>query len=225
MDILTLIVENVTSTTFDDYCQENIFAPLGMTHTRFSADDYSPEELAIGYDWNETTSTNDVMPYFNNSGNPGGGGYFSTAEDMAKYMLMHLNPGISDGASVLNASSIELMHTDIAGSKRALGWAVRMTIGSRQDYQGHLGGPHNGFFSGNIIRSTLGAVILINEGPLSVAYDCYDLLTYIVDLAHKLLTEKTIPTTTTTVSYIFATISILVIIAFIHYYRRRRIKI
>ncbi|MHA2255565.1 MAG: serine hydrolase domain-containing protein, partial [Candidatus Heimdallarchaeaceae archaeon] len=47
IDILTLIVENITSTTFDTYVTDNILTPLGMTNTRFSADDYSPEKLAI----------------------------------------------------------------------------------------------------------------------------------------------------------------------------------
>lgn len=135
IDILTLIVENVTSTTFDTYVTDNILSPLGMTNTKFRADDYSSEKLAIGYDWNITTETNDIMPYFNNSGNPGGGGYFSAVEDMSKYMLVHLNQGESNGINILNATTVELMHTEIGTNKFALTWRVRQTLGSKDGYE------------------------------------------------------------------------------------------
>jgi len=189
MDILTLILENITSTPFDNYCQENIFSPLGMTNTRFSVEDYSPEELAIGYDWNTTTGTNDIMSYYNNSGNPGGGGYFSTADDMSKYMLAHLNQGEYNGVSILNATTIELMHTEVDYSKLGLGWWVRETFGLLKDYQGHPGGPHNGFYCANYMRYSLGVVLLLNQG-VGAYSEFEDLYEYIFYFANKLLEDK-----------------------------------
>lgn len=197
-DILTLILENITGIPFDDYCQENIFLPLGMTNTRHSADDYALDKIAIGYDWNITTETNEIKPYLNNSINPGGGGYFSTVEDVSKFMLAHLNHGTYNGVSILNATTIDLMHTDIAGSKWALGWQVRKLYGSHNDYQGHGGGPWTGFTAENYIRKTIGIILFVNQGSWDIpSFSSADGYGYVCDKANMLLTEKC-PTTTTT---------------------------
>ena len=222
IDILTLIVENVTSTTFDTYVTDNILTPLGMTNTRFSADDYSPEKLAIGYDWNEVTETNEIVPYLNNSYNPGGGGYFSTVEDMSKYMLTHLNQGEYNGVSILNATTVKLMHTEIEKNKFALTWRVRQTLGSDKIYQGLSGGPWAGFYSACFIRSTLGVVLLLNQGSWDISQPDYEnIYTYIFDKAHKLLQEK--PSDLCKTSLLFLPIiSLLFVIVLIQKHRKRR---
>ena len=144
-----------------------------------------------------------------------GGGYFSTVDDMSKYILAHLNQGESNGVNILNATTIDLMLTDIAGSKLGLGWWVRQTYGSRNDYQGHPGGPHNGFFCLNYIRKSLGVVLFINKGVGDIL-GFNDIYTNIFDLAHKLLTEKT-PITTAANFYLYI---LLILIAAILIFRR-----
>jgi len=219
-DILTLILENITSTTFDTYVTENILNPLGMTNTRFSADDYSPDKLAIGYSWNATSQTNEIFPYLNNSVNPGGGGYFSTAEDMSRYMLAHLNQGEYDGTSILNATSIEMMHKNIQNSDRGLGWTNNVAFSNNYNYyQGHFGGPHAGFFVANFIRKSLGVVLLINQGSWDSDFgEFISLYSSIINLANKLLEEKTCET-----SLLFLPIiSLLFAIVLIQKHRKRR---
>ncbi|OLS32228.1 MAG: hypothetical protein HeimAB125_11130, partial [Candidatus Heimdallarchaeota archaeon AB_125] len=218
IDILTLIVENVTSTPFDTYVTENIFIPLGMTNTRFSADDYSPEKLVIGYDWNSVSRTNEIAPYLNNSNNPGGGGYFSTVEDLSKFMLAHMNQGEYNGTSILTPTTIELMHTEIETSKRGLGWTVRVSFGVNHDYQGHGGGPWNGFYSGNYYRSTVGAVLLLNQGSNPEGGTLFE---YIVVIANKLLTEKTCPETTS--FYLLPIISFFAVFTILRKLRKRKV--
>ncbi len=220
IDILTLIVENVTSTTFDTYVTDNILTPLGMTNTRFRADDYSPEKLVIGYDWNEATETNEIVPYVNNSGNPGGGGYFSTVEDMSKYMLTHLNLGEYNGVNILNATTVELMHTEIKKNKFALTWRVRQTLGSDKIYQGLSGGPYGGFYSACFIRSTLGVVLLLNQGSWDIdRRDYEDIYTSIFNKAHNLLNEPPCKTS----FYILPMIGFFVIIAIIILYKNKKV--
>jgi len=220
IDILTLIVENITCTSFDTYVTDNILTPLGMTNTRFSADDYSPEKLATGYDWNIVTETNDIVPYLNNSYNPGGGGYFSTVEDMSKYMLTHLNQGEYNGVNILNATTVELMHTEIENNKFALTWRVRQTLGSDKIYQGLSGGPWAGFYSACFIRSTLGVVLLLNQGSWDISKADYEnIYTYIFNFAHNLLNPKCAQETN---FYMLPLISLLITAAIILRFRKRK---
>jgi CubicO group peptidase (beta-lactamase class C family) len=45
----------------------------------------------------------------------GSGGVISTAQDMSRWLVMQSNGGRADGATVLDASGIDLMHTPPAG--------------------------------------------------------------------------------------------------------------
>ncbi len=212
-DILTLILENITETPFDTYVSENIFTPLGMSNTKHSVEDYSPGKLVTAYNWNVTTETNEIVPYLNNTQNPGGGGYFSTVEDMAKYMLMHLNNGESNGVSILNATTTELMHTEIGTNHYGLGWQKDITFGSRNDYQGHYGGPHFGYFSANFIRQSLGLVLLLNQGSWDLDFsDFSDICANILNLAHILLNPKCPEESNLYILPVFAALGLMVYI-------------
>jgi CubicO group peptidase (beta-lactamase class C family) len=218
IDISTLILENVTGTSFDTYVTDNILTPLGMTNTRFSAENYSPEKLVVGYNWNIATETNEVMPYLNNSNNPGGGGYFSTVEDMSKFMLAHLNNGEYNGTSILNPTTTELMHTEIETSKIGLLWRVRQVRGS-YTYEGLDGGPWAGFYAACFIRESIGIIMLINQGSWDL--EQYSVLYgFIADLANKLLTEKTCSEETS--YYLLPLISFLAVFTILKYIRKRR---
>ncbi len=218
-DILTLILENITATSFDTYVTDNILNPLEMTNTRFSHEDYSPDKLAIGYDWNEASQTNEIVPYLNNSVNPGGGGYFSTVEDMSKYMLIHLNQGEYNGVNILNATTIKLMHTEIEGSNLGLGWWTSQRLGDKI-YQGHPGGPHSGFCLANYIRKSLGVVLFTNQGELD--YTKYiEIFTFISNKAHKLLEEKPSDLCETNLLFL-PMISFLIAAVLVPLYRKRK---
>ncbi len=187
-DILTTIICNITGIKYFDYIEDNILTPLGMSKTKYSFEDYFPDELALGYKWNGSSGVNEIVSYFNSSINPGGGAYFSTVEDMSKFMLVHLNQGEYNGIQILNATSVELMHKEISNSGWGLGWRTDVQF-NEKFYKGHGGGPWNGFFARMYIRKSLGVAFLINQ---QIGAD--DLYGDIFDLAHKLLQEKTCET-------------------------------
>ncbi len=190
-DILTVIIENITGQPYFDYVENNILLPLGMLNTKPFPEDYSPDKLAVGYQWNQSSSTNQITPYLKTYNDPGGGGYFSTVEDMSKFMLAHLNQGEYNGIRILNVTSIEIMHTEIETAKWALGWRVRQHYSSFSDYEGHGGGPWAGFCVRIYIRQTIGVVLFLNQEYLPHEEELFG---KIGDLANKLLTEKTCTT-------------------------------
>ncbi len=84
--LLAAIIEQVSGTTYDQYVQQRILAPLGLQRTGFLLPAFKPSDLAHGY--NASGRDNGTMlakphaadgPYWNLRGN---GGMLSTVGDM-----------------------------------------------------------------------------------------------------------------------------------------------
>ena len=82
-DLAALIVEEVSGIPFDQYVDQNIFKPLGMTHSRYVLAPPLPENLATGYFYQNAVQSPQPMDY--DSGYPSGS-IVSTAADMARFL-------------------------------------------------------------------------------------------------------------------------------------------
>ena len=49
--LIALLVENITNQTFEEYCDINIFNPLGMVETSWHFDDMNELNVAMPYEW------------------------------------------------------------------------------------------------------------------------------------------------------------------------------
>ncbi|MCO6512008.1 MAG: beta-lactamase family protein [Aridibacter famidurans] len=103
------VVERISGKPFNDYVADNIFKPLGMDRSTFVQP--LPEEIAgdmsNGYRLAsdvETVSFEVVVPF-------PAGSLTSSATDMAKFMLAHLNGGKLGDAQLLKPETTELMHS------------------------------------------------------------------------------------------------------------------
>jgi CubicO group peptidase (beta-lactamase class C family) len=99
---LRYLINQVTGQSYDEYIQENIFAPLGMTSSGFSADEFA-ERHAIPN--TRIDGENIELPIWN------GHGWLmhTTANDMAKFLLVFMNNGRSGDFELLQSKTIELM--------------------------------------------------------------------------------------------------------------------
>jgi uncharacterized protein YbbC (DUF1343 family)/CubicO group peptidase (beta-lactamase class C family) len=107
--VLGAIVEHASGMTLDAYCQKNIFAPLGMTHTRFLPPaSWLPSIAPTQYDEHNRMLHGIVHdPTARRMGGVAGhAGVFSTADDLSKFAQALLT-----GNSVLQPSSIQKMTT------------------------------------------------------------------------------------------------------------------
>ena len=84
--ILAAIIEQVSGTTYDNYVQQNILAPIGLKHTGLLLPGFKADELAHGYLAAGTDAGTMLAkphdadgPYWNLRGN---GGMLSTSADM-----------------------------------------------------------------------------------------------------------------------------------------------
>ena len=102
------IVERVSGEPFDDYVERHIFGPLGMDDSSFRQPlpaNLQPN-MATGYD----KMSGEVVP-FEIVGPAPAGSMSSTGEDMARFMMAHLNNGELDGNRILKPETARYMHT------------------------------------------------------------------------------------------------------------------
>jgi CubicO group peptidase (beta-lactamase class C family) len=101
------IVQRVSGESFDDYVDKHIFAPLEMTHSTFRQP--LPKELeplaATGY----VLASGDAKK-FEIVGPAPAGALSSPAEDMAHFMIAHLQNGEYHGKRILKEETAKLMH-------------------------------------------------------------------------------------------------------------------
>lgn len=133
------IVERVSGEPFDDYVERHIFDPLGMDHSTFRQP--LPESLrplmSEGYD----RASGEVVP-FEIVGPAPAGALSATGEDMARFMIAHLQNGELDGNRILEPETARLMHSDaltiIPGLNRMLLGFFETNINGREVIA-HLG--------------------------------------------------------------------------------------
>ena len=101
------VVEQVAGVPFTDYVAQNVYRPLGMTHSAFGNVDPLPATLAQGYEFDGLGYTPQPHLYYELVP---AGGVLTTGDDVAKFMLAHLQGGRLDNARILGDATIEEMH-------------------------------------------------------------------------------------------------------------------
>lgn len=133
-ETLGFLVEKVSGMPLNKYAEKNIFAPLGMTRTRFLPPaDWLPQIAPTQFDENGKMLRGVVHdPTARRMGGVAGhAGLFSTADDLAKFAQQLLS-----GHEILSRSAIEKMSTPqqpaTAASLRGLGWDIDSPFSSNR---------------------------------------------------------------------------------------------
>jgi CubicO group peptidase (beta-lactamase class C family) len=137
------VVERVSGEPFDQYIQNHIFKPLGMTHSTF--DQPLPSQFASNMSNGYGVATEKAKPFETVTPAPAGS-LSSTATDMAQFMLAHLQNGQLNGTKILNPETAQLMHSrlfglDAAANAMAYGFYEESRNGHR--IIGHGGDTEN----------------------------------------------------------------------------------
>ncbi|MGG4443542.1 serine hydrolase [Brevibacillus fortis] len=100
-------VEKASGIPYAQYMDEKVFKPLGMTSTSVRFKPELMKRMAAHYDLN-----GEPRPAEGHAPTDGPqGSILSTAEDMAKYMIMQLQNGKFDGKEIVSEKSMDLMHS------------------------------------------------------------------------------------------------------------------
>ena len=116
IDVLLALVEKVSGQRADQFIQERIFQPLGMTDTFFNVPPDKLDRVAQpgpDPDTHETAKLTDVTKTRTFLG--GGEGLLSTASDYMRFALMLANGGELNGTRLLSRKTVELMASDHLG--------------------------------------------------------------------------------------------------------------
>lgn len=113
-DVLGIAVERISGMRLGDYFQQHIFAPLGMTDTRFGAEgqldrlvdayQYLPGQPARLIDAGRTSKLGQPGKF-----DSGGGGLIGTIEDYHRFCAMLVNRGELHGARIISPKTLDLM--------------------------------------------------------------------------------------------------------------------
>jgi len=160
--ILGLIVEKVSGKSYEDYVRANILEPLEMKRTFFSKEAAQKAGLAEGYSMIMGFAVPAEQQYYKFL--VPGAFLFSTAEDLAHYLIAQGNEGNYGNISVLSPEGIAEMHRPVKdiGSPYAMGWYAVERKGHRLiHHPGNLD-----FFRTEAMLVTddgYGVVMLINQ--------------------------------------------------------------
>ncbi|NCA80251.1 MAG: class A beta-lactamase-related serine hydrolase [Sphingobacteriia bacterium] len=169
---LQLIIEKVSGKSLRCFAHENIFLPLGMTHT-----DYCPSDTLKLYcvpTEMQSDSTvfcgvvHDPLARIPNNGVSGNAGLFSSAADLAVFSVMLLNGGEYGGKRILQAATVQQMCSIPVWGKdfgRALGWDVSSAYASANGDFGKQAIVHTGYTGTSVVIDfeTKTAVILLTN--------------------------------------------------------------
>ena len=128
-DVLGLVIETMSGQSYGDYLHANLFTPLQMEHTLTSL----PVARAAGmsnafyplFGWQ--TNLDDRMPY--TRAQQPSAGVIGSAEDLAHYLIAHLNEGRYGNSQILSAESVETLHAPAVEVNNpdlhyAMGWVT-----------------------------------------------------------------------------------------------------
>ena len=168
------LVEAVSDSTWDDFLETRIFGPLGMTRT-------TSRSAEVDASTNVTSSHTRVngevhgVHRRNYDALGGAGAVFSTVQDMAQWVRLHLGRGVYNGRRLLQASTVAELHepqvvievdsSDLAlfpdrhFAAYGLGWRLH-------DYRGRKVVQHTGWV--NYTRTQVG--MIPSEGIGMVAF-------------------------------------------------------
>lgn len=172
---LGLLVETVSGQAYGDYIREHIFHPLAMARSAATVAEIEALDVAQGHGVlfgfpvpRAETASAYGMPK---------GGIVATAEDMAHYLIAHLDDGVYDGAQILSPEATAVLHQpDTPGAPPGEGYAMG---GIAEPKAGtrvlRHGGSLDNFraFAWLLPEEDYGFVVLINQNgfiPSMLAY-------------------------------------------------------
>jgi len=157
-------VERITGDTWEKAVQNLVFDPLEMSYSNFSVlESQKTNDFALPYTEDDDTLKQIDFRQIDLIGPAGS--INSNAEDMSRWLIVHLNNGKYKGKQIINSSTLSDIHTpyittgaiekrpEISSADYALGWFV-------DNYRGHKRIHHGG----NIDGFTAFVVLFPNEG-------------------------------------------------------------
>ena len=170
-NILGLIIEAVSGEKYADYIQNHIFIPLDMRHSYTSRSEARQNGLATGYrHWFGLPFPAPELPI--PRGSLPSGQLISCTEDMAHFLIAHLNGGCFADRQILSEPGFDELHRGvkeyiimgISSGKYGMGW-FDLDLSGVHTYTHSGNVPDFSAFMALIPEQKKGLVLLFNADP------------------------------------------------------------
>jgi CubicO group peptidase (beta-lactamase class C family) len=175
-NVLGQVVEAASGEPYAAYVRRHIFEPLGMRHSYTTKAEALRDNLAVGHrHWFGHPVPARHLPLA--AGSIASGQLISCSEDMAHYLIAHLNGGRFGGHRILSEAGVADMHRGVAeqrvmGSLVAsygMGWFVNTVAGTMLiSHGGNV--PDYASFIGLLPEQHKGIVLLFNADPWGLPF-------------------------------------------------------
>jgi CubicO group peptidase (beta-lactamase class C family) len=138
--ILDYVIERVSDRSYGDFMRQEVFLPLGMTHTSVNIGTGLEKYQAIRY------GTDGLPIPFYNFDHPGGSAIYASAHDLVRFGMFHLKANLPDQKAILKDETIdEMKKATIAtgnDSGYGIGWSTNKNSGGSRIvmHSGGMGG-------------------------------------------------------------------------------------
>ena len=159
--LLGKIITNLSGVPYQQYITNKIMKPIGMHTSKWEYAEVPADQLALGYQWMD--STWQEVPLLHDGAYGAMGGLICSIEDFSKYMALHMNawpPRNEEDKGPVRRSSIREMHQPVrfnnlfVDAKTRSGEACPVAIGYgyglgwRKDCKGTVRISHSGGLPG-----------------------------------------------------------------------------
>jgi CubicO group peptidase (beta-lactamase class C family) len=138
--ILDHVIARVSSRSYADFMREEVFLPLGLTHTSVDIGQGLEKHQAVRY------GTDGLPIPFYNFDHPGGSAVYASAHDLVRFGMFQLKSHLSDQKAILKNETIDEMQkaTVETGNKNGygVGWGTSVSSVGRRSvaHSGGMGG-------------------------------------------------------------------------------------
>lgn len=159
--LLGKIITNIAGVPYQQYITNNIMKPIGMNDSKWEYAEVPADQLALGYQWMD--STFQEVPLLHDGAYGAMGGLICSIEDFGKYMALHMEawpPRNEEEKGPVRRSSIREMHQPVrfinlfADAKTRSGVSCPVAVGYgyglvwRKDCDGKVRISHSGGLPG-----------------------------------------------------------------------------
>ena len=126
--LLDYVISRKSGMSYPDFMRQEVFAPLGLTSTSVGFPANAATQIAQRYD-----NENKPIPYYTFD-HPGGSEVYSSAHDLVRFGMFHLNARLPRQRPILPSETREEMRRDQApsgtpGVTWGLGWSIDSSLG------------------------------------------------------------------------------------------------
>jgi CubicO group peptidase (beta-lactamase class C family) len=164
--VLDYIVERQSGQKFSDFMREEVFLPLGMTHSSINIGPGLEPHQAIRY-----SPTGVRLPFYDFD-HPGASAVYCSAHDLVRFAMFHMKDHLADQRPILKDELIDEMQrptSDMAGDGYGVGWGSGQSRGYR--VVSHSGGmPGVATLCSLVPSEHVAIVVLSNTGTPMPGY-------------------------------------------------------